>query len=217
MTARLTYDSHLIWRRYQPYFPAAICCTADSTPREEYWRWRGLDVHLDRLAVPSAPVKVLVLHGAGAYGRVMAPAAVLARRHGYETVAPNLPGYGLTRVPLRRDREGRSASSRRRSPIRASRPCAATSRATAAQHRRAVAARQAGAAHRRAAAADGVHVEDGPDLEPAGAVRARARRSPRRWELGPARFLRTLMTTTVPPPEHFDVCPVLLAHPARIG
>jgi alpha-beta hydrolase superfamily lysophospholipase len=45
---------------------------------------------------------VIVLHGAGAYGRVMAPAAVLAQRYGYETVAPDLPGYGLTRVPRRR-------------------------------------------------------------------------------------------------------------------
>jgi alpha-beta hydrolase superfamily lysophospholipase len=29
----------------------------------------------------------------------MAPAAVLAQRHGYETVSPDLPGYGLTQVP----------------------------------------------------------------------------------------------------------------------
>jgi alpha-beta hydrolase superfamily lysophospholipase len=97
-----TYDSHPIWRRYQPYFPEAMRCTEASMPREEYWSWRGLDVHLDRLAAPAAPVKVIVLHGAGAYGRVMAPAAVLAQRHGYETVTPDLPGYGLTRVPWRR-------------------------------------------------------------------------------------------------------------------
>jgi alpha-beta hydrolase superfamily lysophospholipase len=49
--------------------------------------------------VPSSPLKVIVLHGAGAYGRVMAPAAVLASQHGFETVCPDLPGYGLTRVP----------------------------------------------------------------------------------------------------------------------
>jgi len=97
-----TYDAHPTWRHYQPFFPEGMRCTPDSTPREEYWRWRDLDVHLDRLAVPSSPVKVIVLHGAGAYGRVMAPAAVLARRYGYETVAPDLPGYGLTRVPWRR-------------------------------------------------------------------------------------------------------------------
>ncbi len=32
----------------------------------------------------------------------MAPAAVIARRYGYATVTPDLPGYGLTRVPWRR-------------------------------------------------------------------------------------------------------------------
>jgi alpha-beta hydrolase superfamily lysophospholipase len=100
MTLR-TYDDHPTWRRYQPFFPEGMQCTPDSTPREEYWRWRGLDVHLDRLPVPSSPVKVIVLHGAGAYGRVMAPAAVLAQRYGYETVSPDLPGYGLTRVAWR--------------------------------------------------------------------------------------------------------------------
>jgi alpha-beta hydrolase superfamily lysophospholipase len=96
-----SYDDYPTWRRYQAFFPAGMRCTPASTPDEEYWRWRGLDVHLDRLRVPESPVKVLVLHGAGAYGRVMAPAAVLARRYGYETVAPDLPGYGLTRVPRR--------------------------------------------------------------------------------------------------------------------
>lgn len=41
---------------------------------------------------------MIILHGAGAYGRVMAPAAVIARNHGWETVSPDLPGYGLTEV-----------------------------------------------------------------------------------------------------------------------
>ncbi len=94
-----TYESHPTWRRYQPFFPEGMRCAGDSMPREEYWRWRGLDVHLDRLEVPSSPVKVIVVHGAGAYGRVMAPASVIAQRYGYETVSPDLPGYGLTRVP----------------------------------------------------------------------------------------------------------------------
>jgi alpha-beta hydrolase superfamily lysophospholipase len=101
-TARLSYDEVPIWRRYQPYFPERMRCDARSTPREEWWSWRGLDVHLDRLGAPNPQLKVIVLHGVGSYGRVMAPAAVLAQRHGYETVTPDLPGYGLTRVPRRR-------------------------------------------------------------------------------------------------------------------
>ncbi len=96
------YADHPTWRLYQPFFPAGLRCTEETTPREEYWRWRGLDVHLDRVEAPDAPLKIIVLHGAGAYGRVMAPAAVLAQRYGYETVAPDLPGYGLTRVPRAR-------------------------------------------------------------------------------------------------------------------
>jgi alpha-beta hydrolase superfamily lysophospholipase len=90
------------WRKYQPFFPPAMRCTLENTPVEEWWSWQGMEVHLDRMAVPQSPIKVIVLHGAGAYGRVMAPAAVIARQHGFETVAPDLPGYGLTRVARRR-------------------------------------------------------------------------------------------------------------------
>ncbi len=99
---RPSYTDHPIAQRYQSYFPEAMRCSPESTPRESWWSWRGLDVHLDRMGAPDAPLKVIVLHGAGAYGRVMAPAAVLAQRHGYETVAPDLPGYGLTAVPRER-------------------------------------------------------------------------------------------------------------------
>jgi alpha-beta hydrolase superfamily lysophospholipase len=94
-----SYADLTTWREYQSFFPETMRCTPESTPKEEWWKWRDLDVHLDRMALPDAKLKVIVLHGAGAYGRVMAPAAVLAQRHGFETVAPDLPGYGLTRVP----------------------------------------------------------------------------------------------------------------------
>jgi alpha-beta hydrolase superfamily lysophospholipase len=97
-----TYDSHPTWKLYQPYFPDHMRCTPATMPREESWSWRGLDVHLDRLDAPNPRFKVIVMHGAGAYGRVMAPAAVLAHRYGYSTVAPDFPGYGLTKVPRRR-------------------------------------------------------------------------------------------------------------------
>jgi alpha-beta hydrolase superfamily lysophospholipase len=86
------------WRRYQEFFPERMRCGPTTTPHEEWWTWDGIDVHLDRLPAPESPIKVIVLHGAGAYGRVMAPAAVIAKTHGWETVAPDLPGYGLTRV-----------------------------------------------------------------------------------------------------------------------
>jgi len=102
VSARRHYRDIAGWERYQTFFPEAMRCTAETTPKEEWWQWNGLDVHIDRLAVPDAKLKVIVLHGAGAYGRVMAPAAVIARKHGWETVSPDLPGYGLTTVPRER-------------------------------------------------------------------------------------------------------------------
>jgi alpha-beta hydrolase superfamily lysophospholipase len=97
-TARRRYQDIRGWERYQAFFPEAMRCTPEATPTEEWWSWKGLDVHVDRMAVPESAMKVIVLHGAGAYGRVMAPAAVLARKHQWETVSPDLPGYGLTSV-----------------------------------------------------------------------------------------------------------------------
>ena len=98
-SAAPTYATVPQWREYQRFFPPAMRCTPESMPSESRWHWRGLDIHLDRFEVATAPVKVVVLHGAGANGRIMAPASVIAQRHGYETVAPDLPGYGLTTVP----------------------------------------------------------------------------------------------------------------------
>lgn len=94
----MTYDDYPLWLRYQERFPEAMRCSPDAMPIEETWRWRGLDVHLDRMPVADSRLKVIILHGAGAYGRVMAPAAVIARKNGVETIAPDLPGYGLTDV-----------------------------------------------------------------------------------------------------------------------
>jgi alpha-beta hydrolase superfamily lysophospholipase len=59
-----------------------------------------LDVHLDRVT-PQEPKDVLVVlvHGGGGHGRLLAPIGLMLARAGYESVAPDLPGYGLTRVP----------------------------------------------------------------------------------------------------------------------
>ena len=99
MTAAATYADHTHWLRYQPFFPARARITDQDGPVEEHWAWQGAQIHLDRYARPDAPVKVILLHGAGANGRIMGPFGVLLRQHGYAAVAPDLPGYGLTQAP----------------------------------------------------------------------------------------------------------------------
>jgi pimeloyl-ACP methyl ester carboxylesterase len=67
---------------------------------EERWRWRELSVHIDRLPAPDAPIKLILVHGVGGYGRlVLAPFGLPAHEHGVEVVAPDLPGYGITPAP----------------------------------------------------------------------------------------------------------------------
>src|SRR5262249_28840388 len=87
------------WRKYQPLLPARIRLSEGREPAEEWWPWRGADIHVDRYAASSAPLTVVLLHGAGGYSRLVAPYGLMLHAHGYEVVMPDLPGYGLSRAP----------------------------------------------------------------------------------------------------------------------
>jgi alpha-beta hydrolase superfamily lysophospholipase len=99
LSAVTSYADYAKAAAYADFFPVEFRATNDTMPIEQRWAWRDLSVHLDRLDAPDSTIKVIVLHGAGAYGRIMAPATVIARKHGYSTVTPDLPGYGLTQAP----------------------------------------------------------------------------------------------------------------------
>ncbi|WP_133251782.1 alpha/beta fold hydrolase [Actinomycetospora cinnamomea] len=62
-----------------------------------WWRWGAHDVRLHRLPAPDAPVVTVLLHGAGGHGAMLAPFGRLIDGRA-EVVAPDLPGYGETRV-----------------------------------------------------------------------------------------------------------------------
>lgn len=97
-----SYETETGWREYLPYIPEDLRPVGDAAPEEEWWPWRDANLHIDRLCPPDAPLKVLVLHGGGGYGRLLSPFGVAAFRHGYESLAPDLPGYGLTQVAHKR-------------------------------------------------------------------------------------------------------------------
>jgi len=96
---RLSYRDISYWHKYQPYLPEWLAVPPDAPLQEEWWTWRQGEIHLDRLAAEEAPLTVILLHGGGGYGRLLAPFGTMLRREGYEVVAPDLPGYGLSRVP----------------------------------------------------------------------------------------------------------------------
>lgn len=93
------YRDQAAWRELQGYLPERLRLTDATAPSEEFWQYRGHRVHLDRYANPQAPAKIVLHHGVGTNGRQMSliVGAPLARR-GFETVALDNLGYGLTRV-----------------------------------------------------------------------------------------------------------------------
>jgi alpha-beta hydrolase superfamily lysophospholipase len=97
-----TYASRVEWRRQQALLPEELRLREGEEPVEEFVGWGGVLVHVDRYPSPEAPAKLILLHGGGGNGRLLAPFALMARRAGYEAVAPDLPGYGLTVVPDKR-------------------------------------------------------------------------------------------------------------------
>lgn len=93
------YRAQQAWRQIQAFLPADYQLGPGGEPMEEWWDWRGHRVHLDRFANPAAKFKVILFHGVGTNGRQMS--TILGRplsRSGFETVAPDLPGYGVTQV-----------------------------------------------------------------------------------------------------------------------
>ena len=98
-TQPLFYRDQPAWRALQAHLPARLQLTQADEPREEFWSYRGHEVHLDRYENPTAPAKVILHHGVGTNGRQMSLilGAPLARL-GFETVALDNLGYGLTRV-----------------------------------------------------------------------------------------------------------------------
>jgi pimeloyl-ACP methyl ester carboxylesterase len=98
---RLRYSDRPETARYAAYLEPRLRPIGEFAPREEWWGFAGHDVHIDRMVPPAwverRHVKIVLLHGGGGNGRLLAPFAVMLARHGYESVAPDLPPYGLTR------------------------------------------------------------------------------------------------------------------------
>ncbi|SFT59408.1 Lysophospholipase, alpha-beta hydrolase superfamily [Actinopolyspora lacussalsi subsp. righensis] len=90
------YLEHTYWLRYQEFFPGALRSTTTDSPTEHWWSWRGVPLHLDVVRRDDAAAKLLMLHGIGGYGRMLAPYAKLPSLAELEYVAPDLPGHGLS-------------------------------------------------------------------------------------------------------------------------
>ena len=96
-----SYADVTVWRDYEARLPAVFQLSGES-PEEEWYKWRDIAVHVDRLPARDAPLKLMLLHGMGGYGRIVLGFGTAYRPELCEVVAPDLPGYGLTRAPVGR-------------------------------------------------------------------------------------------------------------------
>ena len=103
-----TYAEQANWREIQKFLPESFQLRPGQEPKEEWWPWRQHQIHLDCYRNADAPLKVILFHGVGTNGRQMSTilGAPLAR-NGFETIAIDMPEYGLTQVgrgkPVRYD------------------------------------------------------------------------------------------------------------------
>lgn len=94
-----TYADQPEWRAIQKFLPADYQMAPGTEPAEEWWEHEGHRIHLDTYRNPDAAVKVILFHGVGTNGRQMS--MILGRPladRGYETIAIDMPTYGLTDV-----------------------------------------------------------------------------------------------------------------------
>lgn len=87
------------WKAIQAFLPEKYRLGDGDLPSEEWWEWEGHRIHLDRFRNPEAKARVVLFHGVGTNGRQMS--TILGgplRRSGLETVATDMPGYGVTEV-----------------------------------------------------------------------------------------------------------------------
>ncbi len=84
---------------YLACLPPHLQERAQTPPESTWWPWNGHSVHIARARRPDAGARLLILHGAGGHSGALWPAAALAADLGYDVLAPDLPGYGRTKVP----------------------------------------------------------------------------------------------------------------------
>lgn len=83
--------------RYARFFPPELSAPAER----ETWPWQGLEVSVSRRPVADAPLTCIVLHGGGGNSELLAPILAALAGAGFDSLAPDLPGYGRTVAPAR--------------------------------------------------------------------------------------------------------------------
>lgn len=93
-----SYDESPSWQHYRALLESEFHLRLAHHPNETWRDLAGHQVHVDDwLPEGKAADTLILVHGGGGNGRVLAPFADIAVSAGWRVLAPDLPGYGLTK------------------------------------------------------------------------------------------------------------------------
>lgn len=88
---------------YAQFLPEQWGQRSGSEPQSTWWRWHGYNIHVlqRRDTQLQAPVRLLMIHGAGGHSAALWPIASLLSKDRVELAAVDMPLYGDTKTPDR--------------------------------------------------------------------------------------------------------------------
>ncbi|WP_227287768.1 alpha/beta hydrolase [Boseongicola sp. H5] len=93
------YEGSPSWSRYRDILTSRFDIHFEREPIETWRSIRGHEIHIDEWWPEGSENGTLILvHGAGGNGRVLSPFGAFAAKLGWRVIAPDLPGYGLTKT-----------------------------------------------------------------------------------------------------------------------
>lgn len=92
------YKDQNKWRIIANFFPEKNRINKELFPIEKKLDWNNNEIHIDYYKKQNADIKIILLHGVGGNGRLLAFIGVPLFKLGYEIISPDLPGYGNSKV-----------------------------------------------------------------------------------------------------------------------
>jgi pimeloyl-ACP methyl ester carboxylesterase len=92
-----TYETTPSWQRYLKLLDERFGIRIERKPVETWRQLRGHMVHVDEWQPSKQKGTLILVHGGGGNGRILAPCGDVAASLGWRALAPDLPGYGLTK------------------------------------------------------------------------------------------------------------------------
>ena len=92
-----TFRNNPSWTHYRDILAREFDVRFPCEPTEHWRLIRGHSIRYDHWLAEGEPRgTVILVHGGGGSGRILSPAALPALEAGWQVLAPDLPGYGLT-------------------------------------------------------------------------------------------------------------------------